>query len=91
MPDAEVIVLMTRQRLLFLDAGADRAGAGVVLAPVRAQIQAGLAMRLLVRRIAEKLHGFAAEGIDHIQLYLHPNTIEGIDALAPVLEILDKG
>lgn len=41
--------------------------------------------------IAEKLHGFAAEGIDHIQLYLHPNTIEGIDALAPVLEILDKG
>ncbi len=60
MPDAEVIVLMTRQRLLFLDAGADRAGAGVVLAPVRAQIQAGLAMRLLVRRIAEKLHGDAA-------------------------------
>lgn len=41
--------------------------------------------------IAEKLHGFAAEGIDHIQLYLHPNTMEGIDALAPALEILDKG
>ncbi len=41
--------------------------------------------------IAERIRGFADEGIDHIQLYLHPNTLEGIDALAPVLEILDKG
>lgn len=41
--------------------------------------------------IAERLRGFAAEGIDHVQVYLHPNTVEGIDALAPVLELLDQG
>ncbi len=60
MPDAEVIVLMTGERLLFLDAGADCAGAGVVLAPVRTEEQAGLAVRLFVCRVAEKLHGDAA-------------------------------
>ena len=41
--------------------------------------------------IAEKMRGFAAEGINHLQIYLHPNTIEGIDALVPALELLDKG
>ena len=41
--------------------------------------------------IAERLRSFAAEGIDHVQVYLHPNTIEGIDAFAPALELLDRG
>jgi alkanesulfonate monooxygenase SsuD/methylene tetrahydromethanopterin reductase-like flavin-dependent oxidoreductase (luciferase family) len=39
--------------------------------------------------IAERLRSFAVAGIDHVQVYLHPNTIEGIEALAPALELLD--
>ncbi|MCY1288265.1 hypothetical protein D9M70_372960 [compost metagenome] len=57
---AEVIVMMAGQRRLLLDAGAHRAGAGVVLAPVRAEVEAGLAMGCLVQRVAEELHGDAA-------------------------------
>jgi len=60
MPGAEMVVLVTGQRLLFLDAGADRTGAGMVLAPVRAEVEAGLAVGLLVGRVTEKLHGDAA-------------------------------
>jgi alkanesulfonate monooxygenase SsuD/methylene tetrahydromethanopterin reductase-like flavin-dependent oxidoreductase (luciferase family) len=41
--------------------------------------------------MAEALHGFAAEGIDHIQVICAPNTALGIAAFAPVLEALDRG
>ncbi len=54
-----MVVLVAGQRLLLLDAGADRTGAGVVLAPVGAEVEAGLAVCLLVGRVAEKLHGDA--------------------------------
>jgi alkanesulfonate monooxygenase SsuD/methylene tetrahydromethanopterin reductase-like flavin-dependent oxidoreductase (luciferase family) len=39
--------------------------------------------------IAAQLGAFAAEGISHVQLVLDPITEASIDALAPVLELLD--
>ena len=41
--------------------------------------------------IAETLRGFAAEGIAHVQLVLDPITRDSIEALAPMLEALDRG
>jgi hypothetical protein len=35
--------------------------------------------------------GYAAAGIDHVQVLLAPNTLAGIEAFAPVLERLDRG
>lgn len=37
--------------------------------------------------IAEQLLAFAAEGIGEVQISLSPNTLEGIEAFAPVLEL----
>jgi alkanesulfonate monooxygenase SsuD/methylene tetrahydromethanopterin reductase-like flavin-dependent oxidoreductase (luciferase family) len=41
--------------------------------------------------MAEALRAYADEGISHLQLWLEPNTLESIEAMAPVLEILDRG
>ncbi len=41
--------------------------------------------------IAATLRAFAAEGIAHVQLVLDPITLASLDALAPVLEDLDRG
>lgn len=41
--------------------------------------------------IAATLRAFAAEGISHVQVWLEPNTLAGIESFAPVLELLDKG
>jgi alkanesulfonate monooxygenase SsuD/methylene tetrahydromethanopterin reductase-like flavin-dependent oxidoreductase (luciferase family) len=40
--------------------------------------------------IADILLEFAREGISEIQLDLMPNTLEGIEAFAPILEMLDR-
>jgi alkanesulfonate monooxygenase SsuD/methylene tetrahydromethanopterin reductase-like flavin-dependent oxidoreductase (luciferase family) len=40
--------------------------------------------------IAETLRAFARAGIAHVQVLLDPNTVGGIEAFAPVLEILDE-
>jgi alkanesulfonate monooxygenase SsuD/methylene tetrahydromethanopterin reductase-like flavin-dependent oxidoreductase (luciferase family) len=40
--------------------------------------------------LAAALHGFAAAGVDHIQLVVDPITIGSIEWLGPVLEILDR-
>jgi alkanesulfonate monooxygenase SsuD/methylene tetrahydromethanopterin reductase-like flavin-dependent oxidoreductase (luciferase family) len=40
--------------------------------------------------VASTLRAFAAEGITHLQVYLTPNTLQGIEAFAPVLERLGK-
>ena len=40
--------------------------------------------------IAAALRAFAAEGIAHIQVVLQPNTLEGIERFAPVLEELKR-
>jgi hypothetical protein len=41
--------------------------------------------------IAATLRAFAAEGISHVQLVVDPITLASLDALAPVLEDLDRG
>jgi alkanesulfonate monooxygenase SsuD/methylene tetrahydromethanopterin reductase-like flavin-dependent oxidoreductase (luciferase family) len=41
--------------------------------------------------IAETLRAFARTGTSDIQVLLDPNTVEGIEAFAPVLELLDRG
>jgi alkanesulfonate monooxygenase SsuD/methylene tetrahydromethanopterin reductase-like flavin-dependent oxidoreductase (luciferase family) len=39
--------------------------------------------------VAETLRGFAHEGIAHLQLVLCPSTTAAVEAMAPVLELLD--
>ena len=41
--------------------------------------------------IEETLRGMAREGIGHVMVVLDTNTVAGIEALAPVLERLDRG
>jgi hypothetical protein len=41
--------------------------------------------------LAEGLTAFARAGISHVQVWLEPNTMAGIDAFQPVLELLDRG
>ena len=41
-------------------------------------------------QLAEAFRGFAREGINHVQVLLNPNTIAGLEALAPVLDLLDR-
>jgi alkanesulfonate monooxygenase SsuD/methylene tetrahydromethanopterin reductase-like flavin-dependent oxidoreductase (luciferase family) len=40
--------------------------------------------------IAAALAAFAREGVSHIQVWLAPNTLAGLEAFAPVLERLDQ-
>jgi len=40
--------------------------------------------------IAAELRAYAAEGISHVQVYLDPMTLAGVEAFAPVLEALDR-
>jgi alkanesulfonate monooxygenase SsuD/methylene tetrahydromethanopterin reductase-like flavin-dependent oxidoreductase (luciferase family) len=41
--------------------------------------------------MAEEFRAYAAIGVSHIQVYPDPCTVEAIEKLAPVLEILDQG
>jgi probable F420-dependent oxidoreductase len=41
--------------------------------------------------LAAEMRAYAALGVSHIQLYPDPCTVAGIEALAPMLEILDAG
>ena len=41
--------------------------------------------------IAEELRAYARAGISHVQLVIDPITLESIEALAPALEMLDRG
>ena len=43
------------------------------------------------QQIADALRGFAQAGLDHVQLLLDPITEGSIEALGPVLELLDHG
>jgi alkanesulfonate monooxygenase SsuD/methylene tetrahydromethanopterin reductase-like flavin-dependent oxidoreductase (luciferase family) len=40
--------------------------------------------------LAEVLHGYAAVGVSHVQVWLEPATLAGIDAFARTLAILDN-
>lgn len=62
-----------------------RAGAPVI------RVRAGIAPTPIAgapAAIAERLLAFAAEGIGHLQVHLHPNTPAGVEAFAPVLGAL---
>lgn len=48
------------------------------------------ALHGLPEELAEGLRAFAREGISHIQLALAPSTVQGVEAFAPVLELLDR-
>ena len=41
--------------------------------------------------IAAGLRVYADAGVSHVQIWLEPNTLAGIEAFAPVLEELDRG
>lgn len=41
--------------------------------------------------MADRLRRLAEAGISHVQLWLEPNTMAGIDEFRPVLELLDQG
>jgi alkanesulfonate monooxygenase SsuD/methylene tetrahydromethanopterin reductase-like flavin-dependent oxidoreductase (luciferase family) len=40
--------------------------------------------------LAQALLGYVAEGVTHLQLGLEPLSLRGVDAFAPVLELLDR-
>jgi alkanesulfonate monooxygenase SsuD/methylene tetrahydromethanopterin reductase-like flavin-dependent oxidoreductase (luciferase family) len=42
-------------------------------------------------QLAEGLRAYAGAGISHVQIIPDPSTLAGIEALAPTLEILDRG
>jgi alkanesulfonate monooxygenase SsuD/methylene tetrahydromethanopterin reductase-like flavin-dependent oxidoreductase (luciferase family) len=42
-------------------------------------------------RLAEEFRAYARAGIAHLQVRVEPNTLSGIERLAPVLELLDRG
>ncbi len=41
--------------------------------------------------LADSLRAHAAIGIGHVQVWLEPPTVAGVEAFAPVLELLDRG
>lgn len=41
--------------------------------------------------MADTFRAFAREGISHVQIWLTPTSTAGVEAFAPVLELLDKG
>jgi alkanesulfonate monooxygenase SsuD/methylene tetrahydromethanopterin reductase-like flavin-dependent oxidoreductase (luciferase family) len=41
--------------------------------------------------LAELLRGYAREGITHVQVWLDPATVAGVESFAAVLELLDSG
>ena len=52
--------------------------------------RAGQALSGSTQHLAAALRSYADAGIDHVQVWLDPNTVAGVEALAPVLEVLDK-
>jgi hypothetical protein len=41
--------------------------------------------------IAELLRGYSRAGLSHVQLWLSPTTIAGLEWFAAVLDLLDRG
>lgn len=41
--------------------------------------------------MAERFRAFAREGVSHVQIWLTPSSRAGVEAFAPVLELLDRG
>lgn len=62
--------------------GVDRAALG---------LESGALLSGEPETIAEGLRAYAQAGIEHVVIWLDPDTIEGIEAFAPVLEALHEG
>lgn len=62
-------------------------------APVSNSVNVGgvAPLRGSAELLAETFRGFAEIGIDHLQVLVHPMTVDGFARLAPVLEHLDRG
>jgi probable F420-dependent oxidoreductase len=58
---------------------------------VRAHRSARPVLSGTTEELARHLQAFACAGISSVQVWLEPNTIAGIDAFQPVLEMLDRG
>jgi len=41
--------------------------------------------------LAGTLRQLANDGIGHVQLWIEPNTVAGVEAFAPALDLLDRG
>ena len=54
-----------------------------------ANSRVGRALSGSSEELAVALQAYAAAGIDHVQVWLDPNTIAGVKAFAPVLKVMD--
>ena len=65
--------------------------AGIVVEPtsIKGSDALGTPIRGSAREIADILRGFGAAGFTNVELLLSPPTVAAVDAMAPVLELLD--
>jgi alkanesulfonate monooxygenase SsuD/methylene tetrahydromethanopterin reductase-like flavin-dependent oxidoreductase (luciferase family) len=66
--------------------------AGVVVAPLEPTGASGMFGTMIggsAEQIADALRSFRAAGFTQVELMLHPQTAAALEALAPVLELLD--
>jgi hypothetical protein len=80
--------LLRTAHLLIDLPGSESSG---VPAWVRAHRSSRPLLRGTTEQLAESLQAFARMGISHVQVWLEPNTMAGIDAFQPVLELLGRG
>ncbi len=85
----EVVGAVHRQRLAGGDAGAHATGAGQRLAPVRAQVKAGLAQAGLAHQVAQEVDGHAAR-IGQQHTVAQPGHL-GVERLQAMAGDLQKG
>jgi alkanesulfonate monooxygenase SsuD/methylene tetrahydromethanopterin reductase-like flavin-dependent oxidoreductase (luciferase family) len=67
----------------------ERSAAVLVDLPIAPRREGWDALTGSPEALAEGLRGYARAGFTHVQLWLEPATIAGIEAFAPVLELLD--
>jgi hypothetical protein len=68
--------------------------AGIVVEPTAfsgSEVFFGPPVRGTAEEIANELRAFGAAGYTNVELVLWPPTLEALDALAPVVEMLDAG
>jgi hypothetical protein len=56
-----------------------------------AQGHGGPAQPASPEEIAETLRGYAREGLSHVQLWLSPTSLAGLEWFKAVLDLLDRG
>lgn len=76
---------LSRSFAVFVDLDGD--------APVSSSVNVGGVTPLSgsAEELAATFREYAKVGIDHLQVLVHPMTASGIERLAPVLELLDRG